>query len=284
MTGQSGDAYGGTIAKRRLAMILTHLRLDRGLTASQVCTTLGWGRGKLGRFEMNRWKRPDMSDIRDLLRLYRVSRGERGRVVQLAALARQRPWWREYGDIFDTEYPGYENDAGHITVFVPLAVPALLQTPAYTRAHAARTAMPTSWRDRFVETMLSRQRILHRECPTSPTVVAVITEAALCYDWGTSADRREQAIRLLELGQRPNIEIRLYPFAAGPYPEPLSPVSHLRFGDESLDMLFIETGPSTLLVNDPAQARVHAEQLSRALIRAHDRLTTLTYLARLTGG
>ena len=31
---------------------------------------LSWGRGKVGRFESNQWKRPEMSDVRDLLRLY----------------------------------------------------------------------------------------------------------------------------------------------------------------------------------------------------------------------
>ena len=78
----SDDAYGATAAKRRLARRLTELRQASGHTANHVCDLLDWGRGKVGRFEANQWKRPEMSDIRDLMRVYGVSparpRGARG--------------------------------------------------------------------------------------------------------------------------------------------------------------------------------------------------------------
>ena len=48
--------------------------------------------------------------------------------------ARARPWWRDFPEIFDSEFPGYENDATSIRVFMPLILPGLLQTPAYTEA------------------------------------------------------------------------------------------------------------------------------------------------------
>src|SRR5205809_2309026 len=35
------------------------------LFRSHVCDMLNWGRGKVGRFEANQWKRPEMSDIRE---------------------------------------------------------------------------------------------------------------------------------------------------------------------------------------------------------------------------
>jgi len=69
------DAYGATIAKRRLSRRLAELRVATGYTANHVCDILNWGRGKVGRFEANQWKRPEMSDIRDLLRIYDVSPG-----------------------------------------------------------------------------------------------------------------------------------------------------------------------------------------------------------------
>ena len=71
----SDDAYGATVAKRRLARRLTDLRRSSGHTANHVCDLLDWGRGKVGRFEANHWKRPEMSDIRDLLRVYGVDDG-----------------------------------------------------------------------------------------------------------------------------------------------------------------------------------------------------------------
>ena len=73
------DAYGATVAKRRLSRRLAELRLNSGHTANHVCDILNWGRGKVGRFEANQWKRPEMSDIRDLLRIYGVDSADRGR-------------------------------------------------------------------------------------------------------------------------------------------------------------------------------------------------------------
>ena len=130
----SDDAYGATVAKRRLSRRLAELRGASGYTANHVCDILNWGRGKVGRFEANQWKRPEMSDIRDLIRIYEIEGAEREEIEELAVSCRVRPWWREYGEIFDNEFPGYENDATSIRVYMPLVLPGLLQTPAYMEA------------------------------------------------------------------------------------------------------------------------------------------------------
>src|ERR1700758_112826 len=130
----SDDAYGATVAKRRLSRRLTELRGNAGYTANHVCDILNWGRGKVGRFEANQWKRPEMSDIRDLIRIYEIDGAARAEVEDLAVRCRVRPWWREYGEIFGNEFAGYENDAASIRVFMPLVLPGLLQTRAYMEA------------------------------------------------------------------------------------------------------------------------------------------------------
>ena len=119
------EAYGATVAKRRLSRRLLQLRVQSGYTANHVCDMLNWGRGKVGRFEANQWKRPEMSDIRDLLRIYDVAEGEKEQLEELAIQARARPWWRDYSDIFENEFPGFENDASRIRVFMPLVLPGL---------------------------------------------------------------------------------------------------------------------------------------------------------------
>ena len=43
----SDDAYGATVAKRRLSRRLAELRGDTGYTANHVCDILNWGRGKV---------------------------------------------------------------------------------------------------------------------------------------------------------------------------------------------------------------------------------------------
>src|SRR5260370_12316198 len=106
----SDDAYGATVAKRRLSRQLLQLRVKSGSTANHVCDMLNWGRGKVGRFEANQWKRPEMSDIRDLLRIYSVDSGEPDAIEDLAIRARARPWGRECAAIFDNAIPAPPHD------------------------------------------------------------------------------------------------------------------------------------------------------------------------------
>jgi transcriptional regulator with XRE-family HTH domain len=234
-------AYGATIAKRRLSRILTDLRVRHGYTANQVCDRLNWGRGKVGRFEANQWKRPEMSDIRDLLQLYGVTGDERQDLEDLAMRARVRPWWREYGDVFGTEYTGFEDDASRISVYLPLILPSLLQTRAYIEALMRVGPQPPEWRARALEGRLRRQNILDRHADdTAPELHAVITESALMYHWGPSVARREQIAHLLEMGRRPNVDIRLLRFADGPHPGMSSLISIFDFPGDEPSIVYME--------------------------------------------
>jgi transcriptional regulator with XRE-family HTH domain len=212
------DAYGATVAKRRLSRRLAELRAASGYTANQVCDKLNWGRGKVGRFEANQWVRPEMSDVRDLLRVYGVGESEQRELEALAVRARTRCWWREYPDVFDNEFPGYEADASAISVYMPLVLPGLVQTRAYIEAHMRAFAQPPGWRARALEARLRRQRILDRDDDTVPALTAVVTEASLMYRWGSPAERRGQVEHLLGLAGRPTVELRLLRFEDGPHP------------------------------------------------------------------
>ncbi len=194
----SDDAYGATVAKRRLSRRLTEFRINAGYTANHVCDILNWGRGKVGRFEANQWKRPEMSDIRDLIRIYQIEGAAREEIEDLAVRCRVRPWWREYGEIFDNEFPGYENDATSIRVYMPLVLPGLLQTPAYMEAQLKTGPRSPAWRRKAADARLRRQEILARrpappQTPASapaPRLSVVITEASLLYRWGMPARTR----------------------------------------------------------------------------------------------
>src|SRR5262249_45361837 len=148
------DAHGATIAKRRLARLLTELRLKSGMTANHICDRLTWGRGKVGRFEANVWRRPEMSDIRDLLRVYEVDEELRQEVAELATRARARAWWRGsyWRDVFEeSEFPGYESDANEIRTCMPLILPGLLQTEAYVRAQMKVGMKNAAWHERALQ-------------------------------------------------------------------------------------------------------------------------------------
>ena len=275
------EAYGATVAKRRLSRRLLQLRVQGGYTANHVCDMLNWGRGKVGRFEANQWKRPEMSDIRDLLRVYNVDEGEREQLEELAIQARARPWWRDYSDIFENEFPGFENDASRIRVFMPLVLPGLLQIQDYAEAFIRTGPRPPSWRRKALDTRLRRQEILSRPGDTAPTLTAVITEASLRYQWGPRTDRRDQIEHLIDMGRRPNIDLRIQRFTDGPPPGLMSAINIFDFAEGEPSIAFTETDFAVVEVSDPDQVSRYIQSFEKAVDGALEPSDTAIYLRQL---
>ncbi|RKS79711.1 helix-turn-helix protein [Actinomadura pelletieri DSM 43383] len=265
------EAYGATIAKRRLARRLKELRVEAGYTANQVCDRLNWGRGKVGRFEANSWVRPELSDIRDLARIYAGS--DLAELEELAAQARHRAWWREYPDVFDNEFPGYEGDATHIRVIMPLVLPGLLQTLPYMQALLASGSKSPEWRERALRARLRRQQILDRDDGTAPQLVALITEASLMYEWGDPGDRRTQLRHLLKASARPGIELRLLRFSDGLHPGMSTLVNIFRFPGDEPPMVFLENDADIQEIDTPGSVEAYDrifEQIREAALSPAD--------------
>jgi transcriptional regulator with XRE-family HTH domain len=277
----SDDAYGATVAKRRLALRLTELRQASGHTANHVCDLLNWGRGKVGRFEANQWKRPEMSDIRDLARVYGVSETEAEELEQLAAHARARPWWRDYPDVFENEFPGIENDASQIRIFMPLVLPGLLQTREYMAVVLRAGSRPPSFVRRAIEARMRRQEILDRTDGTAPRLYAVITEASLMYRWGSKGDRREQIEHLATLSREPNIDLRIQRFADGPPTGMHSMVNIFDLPGEESRLVYLETDVAIHEVSKREEVESYVHGFSRAQDAALEPGDTTAYLKYL---
>jgi hypothetical protein len=276
------DAYGATIAKRRLSERLAEMRIGTGYTANHVCDILNWGRGKVGRFEANQWKRPEMSDVRDLLRIYEVSGGERDEVEELAMKARARPWWRDFPEIFDSEFPGYENDATSVHVFMPLILPGLLQTEAYIESMLRTGPRPPQWRRKALAARLRRQEILGRaEDGAAPELSAVITEASLLYRWGTHNDRREQIEHLIEMAGHRNVELRVQRFEDGPPSGAHSMVNIFAFDSQDPSLVFVETDYVIEEVSKQDAVNGYVQSFHRACDGALDPGDTVAYFEHL---
>jgi hypothetical protein len=276
------DAFGATIAKRRLSRRLTELRVASGYTANQVCDRLNWGRGKVGRFEGNQWIRPEMSDIRDLLRIYGADDEVAKELEDLASLARTRAWWRDYNDVWDNEFPGYEHDSAAIYTYHPLVLPTYLQTPAYMEAQMRLAGTRSSaWRNRAVGARLRRQEILERNDGTAPDLVAVLTEAALMYRWGSQAERRAQFGHLVEMSRRSGVELRLLRFQDGPHPGMCGPITIFDFPGDDPTVVYVETDFALQEVIKPKDIEGYVEVLNRARAAALEPTATTAHLKQL---
>jgi hypothetical protein len=276
------DAFGPTVAKRRLSRLLAELRVKNGYTANQVCDKLNWGRGKVGRFEANAWKRPEMSDVRDLLRIYEVSEVEREELEDLAVRARARRWWREYGDVFgDSEYPGFEEDAVRISLYMPLILPGVLQTRAYVEAQAAVGNQSAEWQERTLGARLRRQEVLSRGGSTRPELMAVITEASLLYRWGSQAQRREQVAHLVAMSRQPGVQIRLLRFEDGLHPGMSSLISIFDFPGDEPSMVYLENDAGIREVSSSFEVEPFAGLFGRIRDAALGEAASTAYLKHL---
>jgi hypothetical protein len=222
-----------------------------------------------------------MSDIRDLFRIYDVPAGTQEELEDLAVRARARPWWRDFPEIFDNEFPGFENDATRIRVFMPLILPGLLQTPAYVEALMRAGSRPPAWREKALATRLRRQEILQRSDATAPALNVVITEASLMYRWGTRADRYEQVVHLTEIGSRPNVELRIQRFIDGPYPGMHSMINIFGYPDAEPSLVYMETDYAIEEVSNAESVNAYVQAFGRASEGALEPADTAVFLRQL---
>jgi len=279
------DTYGAIVAKRRLARRVAAMRVRAGIGLNEVSDKLGWSRGRLDRYERNEWRLPDPSHVRDLARIYGASDDERAELEDLGRLARERVWWRAYEDVFGkgNEFAGFENDAARISVYMPLVIPGLLQTPAYIEALLELGPWQPQWRERALAARLRRQQILERADGTAPRLVAVITEASLMYRWGSQADRRAQVAHLAAMARRPGIELRLLRFADGPHPGMISPVNIFDFPDEEdPSIVYLENDTTMQELAKPDDVHAYKETFARIRDAAIAPAATRTHLDNLS--
>jgi transcriptional regulator with XRE-family HTH domain len=279
------DTYGAIVAKRRLARRVAAMRVRAGMSLNEASDKLGWSRGRLDRYERNEWRLPDASHVRDLARIYAATEDERAELEDLGKQARERVWWRPYEDVFgkSNEFAGFENDAVRISVYMPLVLPGLLQTPAYIEALLGVGPWPPQWRERALAARLRRQQILDRADGTAPRLVAVITEAALLYRWGRHEDRQAQVAHLAAMSRRPGVELRMLRFTGGPHPGMSSVINIFDFpDDEDPSVVYLENDTAMQEVAKADEVHAYKETFARIRDAALTPAATRTHLDKLT--
>ncbi|WDZ82636.1 DUF5753 domain-containing protein [Micromonospora cathayae] len=70
-------------------------------------------------------------------------------------------------------------------------------------------------RERLVEVRLQRQTLLRRRLPPPPKLEVILAEAALLRTVGSAAIMVDQLRHLLDVGELPNVSVRVLPLPAG---------------------------------------------------------------------
>lgn len=248
--------HGPTVGRRRLRSALRRARETAGFTQEQVAEAMDWSLSKVIRIEAGTVS-ISTNDIKALLAHYRLNNRDRvDELVELARAARRRAWWSQYKEATTPTYLSYvglEAEAAALCFFQLVGLPGLLQTADYAKAITRvveGTQIEATAVDTIVEIRLRRQQeVLQREDP--PEIEVILDEAVLRRHTGGPAVMRAQLLHLVELGDTPNITIRVMPFTAGEYTA-LGQFIILQFADPGdTDVVYIEGAMTQEIIDHP---------------------------------
>ncbi|THC40580.1 helix-turn-helix transcriptional regulator [Streptomyces sp. A1499] len=167
-----------------------------------------------------------------------------------------------------SKYPDHfaeaaEAEAAATTIkhYLPLLIPGLLQTPAYS-AELFRSYRPMATEDEINELVaarLDRGRLL--EDPTTPVLWIVLDEAALRRPVGGPAVMAEALRHVADLARRHRIVLQVLPFSAGAHAGMGGSLKLMEFAEAPL-LCFVEGLDTGRLIDDPATTARHSMTFS----------------------
>jgi hypothetical protein len=202
------------LAKRHLGRQLRYYRELAQLTLDEAGRELGKDKATLSRTERGERITPPF-EVKGLAELYGLGQPD---IEPLLLLARQirdnRGWWTAYADLgpLDSMWISWEYGAVRERCFHTALLPALLQTPAYTRAATMLTRPTLSAGEvtRVVDVCQMRQATLTDA--DEPLHLDVLLDEAVLHRGSTDPELlRDQWSKLLRMTEMPHVVIRVLP-------------------------------------------------------------------------
>lgn len=177
----------------------------------------------------------------------------------------------------------YSVDAAETWSYEPEFIPGLLQTATYTEA-VSKALDPTDSPEeiqRIVRLRSDRQRRLTSEEPL--TLRAVINEGALRRVVGGPDAMRAQLRHLIEVAKLPNVTVQVLPFSAGAHQGMPGSFAALRFPEEPMNTVYLETYGASLYVEDPSTVASYAERFQTLADQALSEEETTKLIGTIIG-
>jgi transcriptional regulator with XRE-family HTH domain len=256
------DPQSPTVWRRWLAFELRRLRKDADMVQTDVGQACGWSGARLSYIEKAQQNVTE-KDLRKLLPLYKVPEPEWPRYLRAAEESRKRGFWEGHDDWGlpggVSEYVGLEQGASSIRYVEPAVVPGLLQTREYTTALLRSDVIPRTDQQiaRAVEMRMTRQLAVTRE-EAPVDLSAVIDEGVLHRAGGGAKAMAAQLDHLVAMAERPNVTIRIVPFANGVSVCMVGAVRLMSFAWESVpDLVYLELRDRLLPIDDVQAVEYH---------------------------
>jgi transcriptional regulator with XRE-family HTH domain len=281
-----GAARGPTLRAQWLGQQLRERREAGGLTLKDAAEYLQRDSSTVSRFESGVYP-IRRGDLLALLDFYRINEPrERETLFRLSEEVWRTGWWDGYAKDIDRQFievPWLEARAERICSYNAMVVPGIVQTRAYaeTLIRAAEGAQASDEQiARWVELRMKRQQVLDGGKPAeeesategprngNPTkMIAAIEEWVLRRPIGGPVVMREQLTRLVEVGARPSVEVRVLPMSVGPHAGHAGSFIIFEMPEPYPDVAYMETLAGSLYVETPGSER---------FAEAYDRLTAVS--------
>jgi hypothetical protein len=159
--------------------------------------------------------------------------------MTLAREGKQQGWWQNFA-LPHRAYVGLEQEASSLSNFQSAVVPGILQVADYTRA-LHRVGIPRLDEEAIeerVEERYTRQQILAGENP--PQVDIILDEAVIHRPLGGPLVMREQLSHIIRMMERPNVSVKIVPYAVGAHPALESNFTILNFDGQTPTIIHAE--------------------------------------------
>ncbi|WP_338598281.1 helix-turn-helix transcriptional regulator [Saccharopolyspora sp. SCSIO 74807] len=252
-----GVAPDPKMLKIQLGIELRRLREESERTAAEAAAVVGGTAPKISKIESGK-QGVTTAEVEKLAELYKAPAKRRKYLIGLASqLPKRSPRRTTYRDAVPDWFQRFhalEYAATDMRIYEVEIVTGLLQTEAYARStiEAWEPAADPRLIERQVQTRMDRQEVLtRRQKPLNLQVV--LSEAALRRVQGNSDIMREQLDSLIEASHRPNVELRVLPFAVPNRIAVASAVFLLRLKEQQLSAVYLEDVLGASYLDDPEE-------------------------------
>ncbi|MFR9731421.1 helix-turn-helix domain-containing protein [Saccharopolyspora sp. MS10] len=267
-----------SVRARGLGSEIRELRKTAGLRLEHLAHKCGWSRATLGRIESGE-RVPSEAELAALLDVLGVAGSERVRLFELVSAASEARWWEAgYAGMPSalTALIDYERLATRITDVALALVPGLLQTPDYTRAVLSAGGIRDADLESRVALRLGRQGVLTRDEPAQ--LLAYLDESVVHRPVGGNRVMADQLRHLVRMGRRPNVSVRVIPFAAGAYAELNGSQLILEFARQR-PVVHLEQRRRGAFLESAAETAPFLEAAARLPVLALDRVESAALLS-----
>jgi len=252
-----------TARQVRLGAELRKLREAAGVSNRGAAEFLNTSPTQVSHIEAGRFGISE-DRLRRLAGLYACDDTQLVDVLAEMATDRSQGWWDEYRGVIRPralDLAELEHHASYVRAFEVVHIPGVLQTEEHVRAASAFVGpgRPKSEHDARVSFRIQRREGMESGKPYD----VIIHEAALRMRVGGPEVTRAQLDHLLQATERPNVTIRVIPFAADGFAGSGLPMQYLGGAVPQLDTVQIDTQHGAEFIDATAQLNRYRALLER---------------------